>query len=310
MADDDAGGGAAAGESAKGGAGAALAAAAPATSAGAEAAEADKGAAAAPAPAAGQGEKPWYGDLKDASLADYAKAKGWASVEQVIISAREAEKLALAPEKLPLPKEGDAEGWNAVFKRLGRPDAPDGYELGQVKLPEGYTPHQPLVDAMAKLAHEAGVSKQQMTTLYAGFAEQEATAQKAMEEERDAKADQQVKGLEREMGGAWKEGLQDAGAAMKELGLTGAEIDQVGHVIGHDRALKLLMKIGKPLREDSAGDTLGGGGGFSRMDPGSARSRIDELTKDKAFRDRLLKGDVAAKQEWDALNRAAAAKSA
>lgn len=259
------------------------------------------------AKAPAEGETPWYGKLEDPSLADYVAGKGWKSVEDALKSAQQVEKLAMSPEKLPLPKPDDKEGWNQVWDRLGRPETKDGYQLDKVPLPEGYTPHQPLVDGMATLAHEAGLSKGQMETLYSGYVAQESAVHKAAEEARDAAAGEQVAKLEKEMGPAWKEGVQDAQLAQKELGLSAEEVDGVGHVIGHDRALRLLMKVGRPLREDTAGDTHGSGQGFQRMEPAQAQARIDELTKDEGFRKRLRAGDQAAKREWDQLNEVAAA---
>ncbi len=253
------------------------------------------------------GRAPWYGKLGDPALADYVQTKGWKSVEDVVKSAREVERLAMAPDKLPLPKDGDKEGWDQVYDRLGRPKSPEGYELGKMELPEGYTPHQPLVDKMAQVAHERGLSKAQMEGLFESYVQEEFAAHQAAEAARDEKASEQTAALQKEVGPAWGAFVADAQLGAKELGLSAEEVDGVGHVIGHDKVLRVLSKIGTPLRQDSAGDTHDGGQGFRRMEPAQAQARIDELTKDEGFRKRLRAGDQAATREWDQLNEVAAA---
>lgn len=90
---------------------------------------------------------------------------------------------AAAPEPAPepflaaLPAEGDADGWAAVYAKLGRPESADGYEL---PVPEGQDGE--FAKTTASWMHEAGLNKQQaqaLATHWNAFQTQQAEAQQA-----------------------------------------------------------------------------------------------------------------------------------
>ena len=81
-------------------------------------------------------------------------------------SYRHLEKL-IGRDKIALPKEGDAEAWNAVYDRLGRPENAEGYEIA---VPEGLERDSAFEEQMRGLFHKAGLTKMQVAALAEGLA--------------------------------------------------------------------------------------------------------------------------------------------
>lgn len=76
-----------------------------------------------------------------------------------------------------LPQEGDADGWNAVYAKLGRPESAEGYEL---PLPEG--DDGAFAKTSSEWMHKAGLNKQQAQAIaseWNTFQAQQAEAQQA-----------------------------------------------------------------------------------------------------------------------------------
>jgi len=76
----------------------------------------------------------WIDSIEDSELKGYVSNKGWSDPAELAKGYQNLEKL-LGSEKMPMPKgPEDAEGWNRVYDKLGRPESPDGYGI---KAPDG-----------------------------------------------------------------------------------------------------------------------------------------------------------------------------
>ena len=72
----------------------------------------------------------------------------------------------LGTEKIPVPKDGDTEGWERYYKAGGRPEKPDEYGFAKPeKLPEGMEYSPDIDKAFAEQAHKLGLSKKQAAAL-------------------------------------------------------------------------------------------------------------------------------------------------
>jgi hypothetical protein len=72
----------------------------------------------------------------------------------------------LGTEKIPVPKEGDNEGWDRYYKAGGRPEKPDEYGFAKPEqLPEGMEYSPDIDKAFATKAHELGLNKKQAAAL-------------------------------------------------------------------------------------------------------------------------------------------------
>lgn len=74
-------------------------------------------------------------------------------------------------DKVPLPKDAnDNEAWNHVYKSLGRPDDPGGYQFAKPeKLPEGMTYDDNMETWWRQAAHKSGLSARQAAALHGEY---------------------------------------------------------------------------------------------------------------------------------------------
>lgn len=211
-------------------------------------------------------------------------------------------------DKVPIPADDDAAGWESVYNRLGRPEKPEDYDLSQTPTPEGVEVDDKLVDGFKAKAHEMGLNARQTAQMYDWYmsqtGEQLASTQQAQEQAyQDAE-----RSLRREFGEAYDQHLNLARSAVKELGGDGlmAKLDQSG--LGNDPdMIKFLARAGQQI----APDDLVGRGGPSRVTPDEARSRIAERQRDpefvKAYTDGQHPGHAQAVEEMKKLHEAATA---
>lgn len=264
------------------------------------------GAAAAPPPGAPAGGNitpaEWTSDLDD-GLKGYVQNKGFKSPKDVIESYRNFEKLRGVPQErlLALPENmnlSTPEG-RAVFERLGAPKEAKDYKI-EIPKENGDTK---LADWFRDVAYKNGMTHEQVAGLVGAWNESRSNAQKSMVEALTLKSQEQEANLKKEWGGAFDQNLNIAKAGAKAFGITDQQMDALEDSLGYDGALKLLHKFGVSTGEHQfhAGQPPKGG----ILTPLQARQKIQELSADAGFYNRLKTGDVAAKQEWERLNKMA-----
>lgn len=101
------------------------------------------------------------GEIRDGApeaVRNLLEAKKWTTVEQMASGFTELEKLLGVGKHLVIPEAEDAEGWNNVYKTLGRPETFDKYELGyegEVEISDE------LVGQFKQFAHGLGLTQKQ-----------------------------------------------------------------------------------------------------------------------------------------------------
>ncbi len=101
------------------------------------------------------------------------EAKKWTNITQIVDSYLELEKFKGIGEHLVIPEAEDAEGWNNIYKQLGRPETHDKYELnygGEVEISEELT------GQFKQFAHGLGLTQKQFESIV-GFQLDAVTAQ-------------------------------------------------------------------------------------------------------------------------------------
>lgn len=248
----------------------------------------------------------WY-DSFTPELKGYAQNKQWRDMQSVVESYRNLEKLNGAPEKLvKLPDSAeDKEAWSNVYAKLGRPESKDKYDLA---FAEDATDE---FKSWAKdVFFETGLSAEQGKALAEKWT---AYGQQLADQETqkfDAEMSRQQESLKREWGAAYKQNVDVAKQGAKALGLDDQTIDSFDRVLGTEKTLKLLHKIGTQIGEDKFidGSTKGGGGFSDRaLSPEQASVRKTELMKDDNFVKKYISGDIDAKKEMSRLNQFIAA---
>lgn len=212
----------------------------------------------------------------------------------------------IGADKIVKPgKDATPEQIDAYYKKLGRPDQPDGYKLPE-QLPEGITPEgldEGKVDHMRKVAHANGLTDQQFADLARGMLEYEAGFIKQSEQARSESAQQNVAKLHQEWGTAFDQNVElaDNGASFAHPELVDV-LKQAG-INTHPVVMEAMRKIGKTMAQDSiSGD--GPRRGFADT-PQEALAKLAAFDADPVKSQAYRKGDKALIEERFRLSQAA-----
>jgi hypothetical protein len=148
-------------------------------------------------------------------------------------------------------KNAKQEDWDAFYKRLGRPDSPDGYELQSVVTEEGVKLDDVGDVEFRKQAHELGLTKNQAETLHkwwinAIIGQTEKVKELARQKKREASDD-----LRKEYGLDYDKKLALIGLVNRKFGSDGW-IPYLNRGPGNDpEFLRFLIKIGEAISEET-----------------------------------------------------------
>lgn len=228
--------------------------------------------------------------------AGYIEKKGYRDPKDLYKAYRSLER-TLSNDKIVLPKDGaDPAEWDAVWNKLGRPEAPDKYAM-----PEGADAE--MFKSLAPGLHKAGLSNAQVgeiTKAYNDYVGKLVQGQENSYLEDQSKA---MASLEREWGKDGPKEIEFNRRAMRALGLSVEDATRYMQG-GAEKFLRLLNLAGRSIAEDNAGDirsdeTLGFG-----LTPNRAAAELAELTRDKEFMARVARRDPVAKAKYDRLLKA------
>lgn len=251
-------------------------------------------------PSGGQAQS-WLDSLPE-DVKGYVENKGFTDPAAIAKGYQNLEKLVGVPEDqlLRLPKEDDAEGWEKVFNKLGRPQEAKDYEIQRG---EGM-PGDEAYETWAKnTAHELGLTQGQLQ----GLVEKMDTRVKeyAAEQQVQAKSDAETveKQLRTEWGEAFDQKFANIDRVADSLGMTTEQLNGLREAMGPVEAMKFVDSLGTRLGEDQF---VGGGGtALGARTPDAAKAEINDLKRDKDFANRLANNDVEAKRTWDRLHQQA-----
>lgn len=152
-------------------------------------------------------------DIRDnPNFAKYETAEGFYKGHLSLVQ-------TLGSEKVPVPKDGDTEGWERYWKAGGRPDKPEEYGFAKPEqLPEGLEYSPEMDAAFAQQAHKLGLNKQQAAALrewQLGVLAEGAKSQASQQE--IARSDGEAK-LKSQWGRAYDQNLQIAKSELKKRG--------------------------------------------------------------------------------------------
>jgi hypothetical protein len=251
--------------------------------------------AAAPSPAI-----PWLPSADEVTVG-YLQNKGWTEPVQMLDSYRNLEKLMgadRAGNTVILPKaDSSPEELGKFYEKLGRPTAATEYK---VDVPEG-APKE-YADGFRNVAFELGLSQKQVEGLAKwnnGFAGAAGEQQKLAAQQRFQADDAALKA---DWGQAFTQNLGQAQAAVRGLGISAEQIDQMSGSMGHKATMELFQKIGSRMGESDfvTGDKLEKFG--NALTPGQAKAEIQSLRDDRAFVAKLMSKDAEATAKWTRLH--------
>lgn len=250
---------------------------------------------AAPAPA-------WYAPEgidpnTSTQLGELVKAKGWKGPADALLSYQNLEKVFGADKAgrtILAPKsDDDADGWSAVYNRLGRPESPDKYGL---PVPEG--DDGSFATAAAPVLHELGLTTRQAKGLAEWWNKASAARVEAEGESFSKASEAEYAALRGEWGAAASQNEELAKRAVlkfsKEAGLDEGSFDAMERAIGTAKVMKLFHAIGAQFREADfvASDAPSSGA----LNPSQAKNKVASMFADKEFMARYMHQDQRIRQ--------------
>lgn len=221
----------------------------------------------------GQSGASWINDLPP-ELRDDVSIKGYKTPGDLAKAYVHAQKL-IGADKIPIPgKQATEEDWGNVYAKLGRPEAPDKYEL---KLADGVTPEE--MAPVREVAHKLGLNSRQLQGLYDMQVQRETQAAKAQEESYNKLVETKLGELKSEwQGNTYQENLQQAGRALQNVfGKDAVEWANKSGAGNDPQFIKMMHKVASLVSED----VIKGEGGVSYGESRSnIQSKIDSMYAD------------------------------
>lgn len=220
----------------------------------------------------------------DQTLKNTKSVRSMAS--QLVNSEKRLGQLSGGREFAVLPNEQSTdEERNEYATKTGRPDAPEGYKLSELQLPDGVQKDDVFATHMGKVMFDAGVPHKMGIAVINGYLSHiKASMDAAATQDKidDQTANKELRGL---AGAAYDEMMKDAVAAIDAFGrpINATEADAMIKDLPYDVfATQLLAKAGAVIREhgglhDAPGRTDGA------LTPADARAKADELRRDPYF---------------------------
>ncbi len=275
----------------------------------------DQGSASAGNPTAPAAAPVWYAPegldpATTGQLGELVKAKGWKGPADALLSYQNLEKVFGADKAgrtILAPKsDDDADGWSAVYNRLGRPESADKYEL---PVPDG--DDGSFAQAAAPVLHELGLTTKQAKGLAEWWNQASSSRIEAADEAFSKQSEAEYAALKGEWGAAAAQNEELAKRAVlkfgKEAGLDEASFDSLERAIGTAKVMKLFHAIGAKFGEaDFVGSDTPSSGALT---PAQAKNKVASLFADQEFMGRYMHQDQRVRQsaieEMMALNRMA-----
>jgi hypothetical protein len=186
----------------------------------------------------------------------------------------------IGADKLAIPgKHATDEDWGEVYRRLGRPDAPDGYELDN-EMPEGIEQSDDMLSWFKGAAHEAGLTPSQAQKLLGGYNQFLGTQVGAGEGQIQQMRETAEVELKKEYGAAYADRINNGNAAMQEFG--SAELSEIqladGRLLGdHPGIIKMMVNVSEFINSKIGEDVLAGNKSSGGLTPDDAKAKLSEI---------------------------------
>lgn len=235
--------------------------------------------------------------LKDWSAEDkgFIEKKGFRGPEDLYKSYRNLES-TMRSDRLVMPKDADdKEAYEAIYKRLGRPEKPEEYKFGDEADKE-------MVGRFAPVFHKNGLTQSQaegITKEWAGYVSEAVAKQNAEWAAREAA---EMKQLENDWGQDFNRNTEIFRRAKETGGFSTEEIDGMMRVAGVKKIAEFFRKAGGPLvTEDNVAGIGNEGISFASMTANRAKAELAELKGNREFMERRNNGDRNAVNKFRSL---------
>lgn len=268
-------------------------------------------AAATAAAAAAAAATPWHTGV-DAEVKGHWENKGWKlddPKEIAINSTKQARELERhfgvpADRLLKLPAaDAKPEELAAFYQRLGAPKEAKEYDLSSVKL-GGKDLDPALADSLREALAAAFVPKDKATAAAARLVKHLEDTKAAEDTIASGRLAEEKAKLATNWGPKYDLNYLQAVEGARKAGIAREAITAMEGVAGYANVMEHFRRVGAGMTEAAFIEGTGASGPTTRD---GAAARLAELQADKAWGERLVKGDAAAKAEWQALTQQIAA---
>ena len=186
----------------------------------------------------------------------------------------------IGADKVAIPgKHATDEDWGEVWRKLGRPDTPDGYELVN-EMPEGIEQNDDMLNWFRATAHEIGMTPTQAQKMLGRYNEFLGTQMGADEGQIEQLRETTEIELKKEYGAAFADRVGNGNAVMQEFGSEGLTELQLadGRLLGdHPEIIKMMVNVGEFINSKIGEDVLAGTKSSGGLTPDDARAKLEEI---------------------------------
>ena len=195
----------------------------------------------------------------------------------------------IGADKVAIPgKHATDDDWNEVYKRLGRPENPEGYQL-ENNLADGVEADEQMLDWYRQTAHEIGLTPTQAQKLLDKYNGELGSRFDGNTGQADQLIAETETELRREYGQAFDDRMNNANAIMLEFGnvdnIDGEMMSAVseieladGRLLGdHPEMIKMMVNIGEFITSKIGEDSLEGVKTSNAFSPADAQAKLEEL---------------------------------
>ena len=186
----------------------------------------------------------------------------------------------IGADKVAIPgKHATDEDWGEVWRKLGRPDTPDGYELVN-EMPEGIEQNDDMLNWFRATAHEIGMTPTQAQKMLGRYNEFLGSQMGADEGQIEQLRETTEIELKKEYGAAFADRVSNGNAVMQEFGAEGLTELQLadGRLLGdHPEIIKMMVNVGEFINSKIGEDVLAGTKSSGGLAPDDARAKLEEI---------------------------------
>jgi hypothetical protein len=211
---------------------------------------------------------------------------------------RSAEKLiGVSPDQVIKRPKADAQPADvrAYYEQIGAPKEAKDYDLSPVK-------DATLAEAMRTSMYDKGVTKDAATAVASTVAKVLADKQTQDNAVTTAKLQEQKENLQKNWGDKFSYNHLQAIEGARRLGIDPDAVKALEGMIGYDKVMEAMRKIGANTREDTFIERGAGGPAGDVTTLEGAKSRKEELMADSSWVTKYNAGDPAAVREMRRLN--------
>ena len=183
-------------------------------------------------------------------------------------------------DKIAVPKPDDEAAWGELWGRLGRPGAPEDYEIG---VPDGRRHDEAFEGAMRTAFHAAGLNTDQVSAVVDAYNERSTAVLQDLETAQAEASAAEAAALKRAWGAAHDDNVAGARAAALALGLDATRLSALEGVLGYGGLLEHFHGLYGTYGIGREDDAFGQGSDPFALSPDGAQQQIQRVTGDKDF---------------------------